>query len=67
METKLNPRQSPQKPPKPEMKSIQVIFGDLSNSEQKKLNLRFYPYFLSNLPNTVESPKKIFTTAISVS
>ena len=33
METKLSPRQSPQKPPKPEMKSIQVIFGDLSNSE----------------------------------
>ena len=27
------PRQSPQKPPNPEMKSIQVIFFDLSNSE----------------------------------
>ena len=27
------PRQSPQKPPNPEMKSIQVIFCDLSNSE----------------------------------
>ena len=26
------PRQSPQKPPNPEMKSIQVIFFDLSNS-----------------------------------
>ena len=34
METKLNPRQSPQKPPKPDMKSNQVIFGDLSNSEE---------------------------------
>ena len=32
-ETKLIPRQSPQNPPKPEMKSSQVIFGDLSNSE----------------------------------
>ena len=32
-ETKLIPRQSPQNPPKPEMKSSKVIFGDLSNSE----------------------------------
>ena len=32
-ETKLIPRQSPQNPPKPEMKSNKVIFGDLSNSE----------------------------------
>ena len=34
-ETKLNPRQSPQKPPKPEMKSNQVFFGDRLNSEWK--------------------------------
>ena len=32
-ETKLIPRQSPQRPPKPEMKSNQVIFGNLSYSE----------------------------------
>ena len=36
-ETKLIPRQSPQRPPKPEMKSNQVIFGDLSNSGCKDL------------------------------
>ena len=35
METKLIPRQSPQRPPKPEMKSSQVIFGDLSNSAKQ--------------------------------
>ena len=31
-ETKLTPRQRPQMPPKLEMKSSQVILGDLSNS-----------------------------------
>ena len=64
METKLNPRQSPQKPPKPEMKSIQVIFGDLSNSELKGFRGNNN---MNKLPNTVESPKKIFTTARSLS
>ena len=34
-ETKLIPRQRPQIPPKLEMKSNQVIFGDLSNSDGK--------------------------------
>ena len=36
-ETKLIPRQSPQRPPKPDMKSNQVIFGDLSNSGCKEI------------------------------
>ena len=78
-ETKLNPRQSPQKPPKPEMKSNQVIFGDRSNSEWKLSikwhdimifqNIEYLYFFLPKytLPNTVESPKKIFTMAISFS
>ena len=34
-DTKLIPRQSPHIPPRPEMKSNQVIFGDLSNSGRK--------------------------------
>ena len=35
IDTKLMPRQRPQRPPKLAMKSRQVIFGDLSNSEEK--------------------------------
>ena len=66
METKLKPRQSPQKPPKPEMKSSQVIFGDLSNSGSKDLGLK-YVILMKYQPNTVASPKKIFTIAISFS
>ena len=66
METKLKPRQSPQKPPKPEMKSSQVIFGDLSNSESKCFGYT-NTLAMKYLPNTVESPKKIFTIAISFS
>ena len=58
-ETKLIPRQSPQNPPKPEMKSNQVIFGDLSNSENGDNQ------FIS--PYTVSSPKKRFIMAISFS
>ena len=66
METKLKPRQSPQKPPKPEMKSSQVIFGDLSNSDAKCFEYTLYNMLaIKSLPNTVESPKKIFTIAIS--
>ena len=65
METKLKPRQSPQKPPKPEMKSSQVIFGDLSNSESKDLGLN--TLIMKYLPSTVEPPKKIFTIATSLS
>ena len=38
-ETKLIPRQSPQRPPKPEMKSNQVIFGNLSNSGKHVISL----------------------------
>ena len=68
METKLKPRQSPQKPPKPEMKSSQVIFGDLSNSESKCFGYTLYNTLaIKNLSNTVGSPKKIFTIAISFS
>ena len=33
------PRQSPQRPPKPEMKSNQVIFGNLSNSGKHVITL----------------------------
>ena len=42
IETKLIPRQSPQSPPKPEMKSNHVIFGILSNSEMVKLFANCY-------------------------
>ena len=43
IETKLIPRQSPQSPPKPEMKSNHVIFGILSNSEMVKLFANWDP------------------------
>ena len=70
------PRQSPQIPPKLEMKSSQVIFGDLSNSERKvRLQGELdHPELLHSinqsvkcLPNAVESPKKRLTTAMSFS
>ena len=64
-ETKLIPRQSPQRPPKPEMKSNQVIFGDLSNSGCKEI---LFDVVKSNSsPYTVGSPKKILRMAISFS
>ena len=64
-ETKLIPRQSPQRPPKPEMKSNQVIFGDLSNSGCKEI--LFDIVYSYSSPYTVGSPKKMFTMAISFS
>ena len=54
-ETKLTPRQRPQMPPKLEMKSSQVILGDLSNSA----NLLGVDDISVNYlaPNTVDPPK----------
>ena len=40
IDTKLTPRQSPQSPPRFEMKSSQVILRDLSNSEEWKMNIK---------------------------
>ena len=40
IDTKLIPRQSPQSPPRFEMKSSQVILRDLSNSEEWKMNIK---------------------------
>ena len=52
-DTKLIPRQSPQRPPKPAMKSNQVIFGNLSNSGKHNssvLDIRLQLTVYSGLP-----------------